>query len=295
MAQRLDEDPNRAIPPDFASQNYAPFRAALISADRTNDQAAEMLMAAWRTENNQRKLQWAAQLEEAARDQPALPPQQQDPERPQQEPAPERPQQEPAPERPQQELDPEHPQQGQGHAPEAQPPEAQAPQPIPQQPPPRPPSPPSPTQPSLAKPKINPTQTGRAISDHHTPRPSSYAIRKLEKFEWIELWYFTSEGCEDALRFDQGAGHDTFTLAKLDNTVSLRPISAAKASRNALPDENLSWEQIAVAKPLFLFHLTQAQWPAEHVKELATFFIALDSHPHCRLPKGSQVLLAYQA
>ncbi|KAJ7587665.1 hypothetical protein C8J56DRAFT_786447, partial [Mycena floridula] len=31
----------------------------------------------------------------------------------------------------------------------------------------------------------------------HDARPSSYAIDKLEKYGYIELWYFTPEGCED--------------------------------------------------------------------------------------------------
>jgi hypothetical protein len=50
-----------------------------------------------------------------------------------------------------------------------------------------------------------------------------FHIEKLERLEYVPLWYFTEEGCEDALRFDQSVTQDTFALTKVEDTVSLRP------------------------------------------------------------------------
>jgi hypothetical protein len=31
------------------------------------------------------------------------------------------------------------------------------------------------------------------------PRPSQYAIQKLNNFEYVELWYFSPDGCKEAM------------------------------------------------------------------------------------------------
>ncbi|KAG6905765.1 hypothetical protein DXG01_000843, partial [Tephrocybe rancida] len=61
------------------------------------------------------------------------------------------------------------------------------------------------------------------------PRPSSYAINKLSNFEYCELWYFSMEGCEDALRTQQTEADDS-------------------ASKRVIQDEELSWEHPFVTR-----------------------------------------------
>jgi len=48
------------------------------------------------------------------------------------------------------------------------------------------------------KPKMKEFDHTTMVDDFITPRPSTYALNKLEAFEYIELWYFTPEGCIDA-------------------------------------------------------------------------------------------------
>ena len=50
------------------------------------------------------------------------------------------------------------------------------------------------------KPKIGDFEANRSVSTFIPPRPSSYALNKLESFEYIELFYFTLEGCLDAVK-----------------------------------------------------------------------------------------------
>ena len=48
------------------------------------------------------------------------------------------------------------------------------------------------------KPKINDFDKGKMVADHIMPRPSQFAIGKLKSFNFVELWYFTDEGCAEA-------------------------------------------------------------------------------------------------
>ncbi|KAG2738450.1 hypothetical protein P692DRAFT_201798413 [Suillus brevipes Sb2] len=50
------------------------------------------------------------------------------------------------------------------------------------------------------KPKMNGFSATAAVGDAIVPRPSQFAIQKLNNFEYIELWYFSPEGCKDALK-----------------------------------------------------------------------------------------------
>ena len=36
------------------------------------------------------------------------------------------------------------------------------------------------------------------VGNYIAPRPAQYALRRIEDFEYVELWYFTPEGCSDA-------------------------------------------------------------------------------------------------
>jgi hypothetical protein len=121
-------------------------------------------------------------------------------------------------------------------------------------------------------------------------------LKKLERLEYVPLWYFTEEGCEDALRFDQSVTQDTFALTKVEDTVSLRPLNVTRASKFSLPDEKLTWRQMDIAKTLMLHHMDEVKsWPPEYIHMLAAFFFALEMHPRRRQPRGEKVLLQYQA
>jgi mannosyltransferase OCH1-like enzyme len=48
------------------------------------------------------------------------------------------------------------------------------------------------------KPKINDFDEDRPPPSVMLPRPSQYAIQKLITFDFVELWYFSLEGCAEA-------------------------------------------------------------------------------------------------
>ena len=143
--------------------------------------------------------------------------------------------------------------------------------------------------------KINDFDEDAMIDDFLMPRPSSYALRKLEDFEYVELYYFTQEGCVDALENQHTLSEDTFGMTRQDNMVQLRPMSALKASRNVVQDSELSWRQMTMGKTTLLANLPNAKWPAKHVNALTQFFLQLEMHPFRSRPHGERILILYQA
>ncbi|KAF8806011.1 hypothetical protein BYT27DRAFT_7224418 [Phlegmacium glaucopus] len=96
------------------------------------------------------------------------------------------------------------------------------------------------------KPKMNNFDTEQAIDNFILPRLAAFA---LDDFNFVELWHFSQEGCLDASTNHHAQHKDTFGLTK--------------ASRNVIPDINLSWQQMTIARTTLVQHLS-SRWPAKH-------------------------------
>ncbi|KAF8814412.1 hypothetical protein BYT27DRAFT_7219855 [Phlegmacium glaucopus] len=129
------------------------------------------------------------------------------------------------------------------------------------------------------KPKMNDFNAEQAIDDFILPQPAAYALWCLDDFDFIELWYFSQEGCTDASMNQRTQLDDTFGLTKFDEMLSLRPVSSLKASRNVTT---------------LIQHLAN-HWPAKHITALAHFFMNLETHTYRHRPFGEWSLLIYQA
>ncbi|KIK78385.1 hypothetical protein PAXRUDRAFT_16905 [Paxillus rubicundulus Ve08.2h10] len=71
------------------------------------------------------------------------------------------------------------------------------------------------------KPKMNDFDDKTKVRNIIIPRPSQYAILKLKNFEFIELWYFSPEGCRDMAKSSSFTMEDTFSIAKVDNILTM--------------------------------------------------------------------------
>jgi hypothetical protein len=60
------QDPNLAVPPDFASQEFEEDREPLVTAGLTEPQAAGILARQWAVKNNRDKQAWTRRQREAA-------------------------------------------------------------------------------------------------------------------------------------------------------------------------------------------------------------------------------------
>ena len=133
------------------------------------------------------------------------------------------------------------------------------------------------------------------VGNYIAPRPAQYALRRIEEFEYVELWYFTPEGCADATQSQLTQYDDTFGLTKVDDMVTLKSISSLKASKNVVPDAELSFRQMSMAKNAFIPLMTRYQWTAKSINAFSQFFTQLELHPLRQREFGEHALITYQA
>ena len=143
--------------------------------------------------------------------------------------------------------------------------------------------------------KINNFDETKMVADHIMPRPSQFAIGKLKSFSYIELWYFTDEGCAETQVSSRAQSDDMYGLTKVDDLVTLKPVASIKASRNVIQDANLTWRQMNVRKNTMLRFMDLCDWPREHVQSLAHFYFNIELKPMRSCPNGEKILIAYQA
>ncbi|KAH0832877.1 hypothetical protein J3R83DRAFT_11828 [Lanmaoa asiatica] len=102
------------------------------------------------------------------------------------------------------------------------------------------------------------------------------AILRINSFDFVELWYFSPEGCSEAAKNHR---------SQADGILGL--------TRNARPDHGLSFSEFLRAKNSFLHHIKQVPWPDKHVNALAEFFWNLGNHPIRVSENGDLIALHY--
>jgi hypothetical protein len=145
------------------------------------------------------------------------------------------------------------------------------------------------------KQKMKDFDDAASVGNYIAPRPSQYALRRLEDFEYVELWYFTPEGCSDATQLQTTQHDDAFGLTKVDDFVTLKSISSVKASKNVVVDADLSFRQISMAKNALIPLMTKYQWTEKSIKAFAQMFTLLELHPYRQREFGERALIIYQA
>lgn len=145
------------------------------------------------------------------------------------------------------------------------------------------------------KPKINSLDPNCTVSDWIAPRPSAYALNKIQQIEYVELDYFTPKGCRQAY-YDQEKAHtnDTFGLTHVDNVVAFQPISSLKPSKNIRRDEELPWDELILAKNTLINIMSKSDvWPREHTMSLAAFYVMLETHQMREREHGNKIMATY--
>lgn len=111
--------------------------------------------------------------------------------------------------------------------------------------------------------------------------------------EYVELWYFTTEGCREASKATPTAADGTIGILNTTTGLTLQPINTTRASRNATIDEHLTWEQVMTARHTLIQTAIQAGWPGKHTLALAEFYVRLEGLK--AEGRNSQALLLYHA
>ena len=131
------------------------------------------------------------------------------------------------------------------------------------------------------KPKINDFIADLPPPNTIAPRPSQYALQKISSYDFVELWYFSLEGCSEAACNHKSQADDTLGFSNSNDILSLRPVASVRALHNARADHDLSFSEFLQAKNFFLHHIKQLAWPAKHIDALAEFFWNVENHGIC--------------
>src|SRR5271156_6952878 len=145
------------------------------------------------------------------------------------------------------------------------------------------------------KPKMKDFDDATTVGNYIAPRPAQYALRGIEDFEYVELWYLTTEGCSDATQHQLTQHDDAFGLAKVDDMVTLKSFSSIRASKNVVPDAELSFRQMSMAKNAFIPLTAKYQWSQKAIPAFAQLFTQLELHPLRQREYGERALITYQA
>ena len=146
------------------------------------------------------------------------------------------------------------------------------------------------------KPKLEPYDLSRRVGKWIQPRPSSYALNKLNNLEYVELDYFTPKGCRDAATdSNKSISHDTLAFTQVGDTFAIRPMAAIRPSKHIRNDEDISWEDMIDAKNIMLHFMAKSGlWPEGHAASIASFF-DLEHHQRKDQKNGKLALLLYQS
>ncbi|KAH9909462.1 uncharacterized protein B0H18DRAFT_820240, partial [Fomitopsis serialis] len=83
--------------------------------------------------------------------------------------------------------------------------------------------------------------------------PAKYALRKLEKGSYVELYYFTNEGLDTADASANQFDEDALVVHRGDDGVpSWAPAGSARGTKNVTADQDLTLEQFRQATPRLL-------------------------------------------
>lgn len=127
--------------------------------------------------------------------------------------------------------------------------------------------------------------------------PAASAARKMDKGEYVPIWYYTKAGLENAKTF-ASLDDDALTLVMgPDGTTTAVPATNARDTKGMVKDHALTLEQFQVGAMRMLTAMRQANWPLDRVKMMESFWTNILDHPYrTSLDERDQLaLLLYQS
>ena len=120
-------------------------------------------------------------------------------------------------------------------------------------------------------------------------------LNKLCKGDYVPLYLFTNKGIQEAE--EEGSGdEDLLTLVQTDKGPTFQTSTSVRAKKYKVKDKALSWEEFSQASYRMLNTMRQQEWPANRLKMIRDFWVALESHFWCHDSSEYQrrALLVYQ-
>lgn len=126
--------------------------------------------------------------------------------------------------------------------------------------------------------------------------PVQSAVRRMKKGEYVQLWYYTNQGLDTALRSFANANDDAMTMIKgPDGSTTWAPASA-NDSKGMVEDKDLDWEDFAIAAARMVIAMQEAGWGADRIGMMVDFWSNIQRHPFraSAHPLDKRALLLYQ-
>lgn len=127
---------------------------------------------------------------------------------------------------------------------------------------------------------------------------SNYAIRKMEKSLYVELWYHTNAGLHEALHNSNTTDNEAMVILHLPNgSTSWVPSASTRPTSGVIDDKYILWEYFCQAAPHKIVAMEEVDWPQEHVEMLATFWGNYQIHKYRSSsdPLDQMTFILYQA
>ncbi|KAI6146811.1 hypothetical protein BKA82DRAFT_159967, partial [Pisolithus tinctorius] len=108
-------------------------------------------------------------------------------------------------------------------------------------------------------PTFNPDAT---ISSNLLTWLAEYAIKKIEAFKFVHMWYFTREGLQEAVQMVRCLKENvTLAITQVgEGNVTLCTANSLTVSKNARLDHNLTFANYMYAKNHFLMCIENTGW-----------------------------------
>ena len=102
---------------------------------------------------------------------------------------------------------------------------------------------------------------------------SNYALKKMEKGLYIELWYYTNKGLDNAMKTSTTVNDDAIVISwKPDRSTTWETAASTRDSNKVINNRNIPWEDFCQAVPRMLIAMEEADWLADCIFMLAAFW-----------------------
>jgi hypothetical protein len=127
---------------------------------------------------------------------------------------------------------------------------------------------------------------------------STIATRRLNKGEYVPMWYYTNAGLDDASKSFSIFDEESLSLIRrADGSTSLVPAVSSRESKSIVEDQDLTWDEFSVAAPRMIDAMSLAEWSEDRMRMMMKFWANLTTH-HFRSSRNQidrNALLLYQA
>ena len=104
-----------------------------------------------------------------------------------------------------------------------------------------------------------------SIPDDPAITPCSYALRKLDKSKYVELWYFTNDELDEA-NLKKMVDDDAMILSTLaDGSMAWVLLASTWSVCTVINDKNLPFEEFCQACPRILKVIEEADWLEDRI------------------------------